>query len=121
MKINKKIISVMLLVSMLLPAFAACSESDTSGNNTQPSASNAQTDLNDSAESEIETTYFDDVLPAVDYNGSTFTILHRPSASAHDTIPYFDHESITGEPVDDAIFSQITTVEENMGQILLRL
>lgn len=115
MKINKKTISVMLLVSMLLPAFAACSESDTSGNNTQPSTSNAQTDLNDSAESEIETTYFDDVLPAVDYNGSTFTILHRPSASAHDTIPYFDHESITGEPVDDAIFSQITTVEEKYG------
>lgn len=117
MKINKKITAALLLFSMLLPAYTSCSESESSRDETSSSSETAQTASNTDSESETEeeSTYFDDVLPTADYNGRTFTILHRPSASAHDTMPSFDHESVTGESVDDAIFAQVTSVEEKYG------
>ncbi|MGN1410749.1 MAG: hypothetical protein ACI4XJ_11325 [Eubacteriales bacterium] len=117
MNTKKKIIASLLLVSMLLPAYTSCSESENSKEDTNSSTETAQTasDTASESETEAETTYFDDMLPAADYSGKTFTILHRPAASAHDTMPYFNHEEMTGEPVDDAIFTQVTSVEEKYG------
>ena len=117
---KKRIILTLLVLSMLLPTFASCSEkSDNADTDTETTT--ASDTINETAsaetvpESETETTYFDNVLPEADYSGKTFTILHRPSASAHDTMPDFSHEEITGEPVDDAVFTQVTSVEDKYG------
>lgn len=119
---KKRIILTLLVLSMLLPTFASCSGADGSNNTDTETTSEALTDTNTdtapadtASETEKETTYFDDILPEADYSGKTFTILHRPSASAHDTMPDFSHEEITGEPVDDAVFTQVTSVEDKYG------
>ena len=111
---KKRIILTLLVLSMLLPTFVSCSEkTDNADTDTETTATDTITET--VPESETETTYFDNVLPEADYSGKTFTILHRPSASAHDAMPDFSHEEITGEPVDDAVFTQVTTVEDKYG------
>lgn len=105
----------MLLASMLLTSLASCSETEQETEKTAETAQTAEVPAADSETAEEETTdYLTKTFGDMSFDGSDFVILTRASASAHDTMPVFDHEEITGEPVDDAIYNQVVTVEEKL-------
>ena len=107
MKHNQRI-AALLLCTLLMPGLIACSETQdpesAKGDQQNSSAGGSNTDA-----AEVSGI---DLLPDVDYEGKPYTILTRASASAHDVMPRFDHDEITGEPVSDAIYNQIDTVED---------
>ncbi len=112
MKLNRKI-AALLLCLMLLPMLFSCSESKNTdqpktdaGTSQSSAAQGGEQDENDPDPYALEK-----ILPAANYDGAAFTILTLASASAHDTMPRFDHEEITGEPVNDAIYNQVDSVE----------
>ena len=108
----KRSAAVLLLCAMLLPALFSCSESKKE-DETKP-AQNAAAQQQNAGQTETEEAdlyALSAILPEENFNGALYTILTRASASAHDAMPRFDHDEITGEPVNDAIYNQVDTVE----------
>lgn len=111
MKPVRRRIAAALLAAMLLPAFAACSEKQTQ---TQGSTQNASNNASGEGASEETKDYIETRFAGVDFGGAGYNIMTRAGAAAHDVMPRFDHEEITGEPVDDAIYSQVETVQDKL-------
>ncbi len=101
-----------LLLALLLPTFAACSEKKTETNGT----TDPQNGTNNTSQAADETLdYIDSKFAGTDFGGANYNIMTRAGAAAHDVMPRFDHEEITGEPVDDAIYNQVETVQDKLG------
>lgn len=120
MKQLRKTAALLLLVSLLLPLFASCSEKTSSeSESTAPqSTAAAPGDPAAEAESEEEAEYLDARFKNVTFDGMTYAILTDPSSSnpgvtSVNLNPRFGHEEMTGEPVDDAIYQQVVTVEDH--------
>ena len=99
MKPVRRRIAAALLLAMLLPTFAACSEKTTE---TQGSAQNASNNVSGDGASEETKSYIDSRFADVDFGGAGYNIMTRAGAAAHDVMPRFDHEEITGEPYEEA-------------------
>ncbi len=109
MKNAKRIASLLLLCAMLLSA-SACSEAATE-NNTDPNDPNAagQTEVSaEEVEAAPEVDELADNLPDTDLAGYDFRI----ACWLAQQVPSVYAEEMTGNPVDDAVYEKITTVED---------
>lgn len=125
MKNINKIMSVMILSSMLLSTMVSCSDNENENEkektktDTVVQADSTTESDTDTAESTEETVneaadYFDKTFGEMSFGGRDFQFLTMYSSSALKDYVRFDHEEITGEPVDDAIYNQVITVEDKL-------
>lgn len=91
----KKLISVILLLCMLLTAFAACTDDE-----------KPPVDTNDEQQETAEPNYLDS-LPTMDLGGQEFKFL---ISSQHET--FYDQEAETGDIVESACFARNLSIEE---------
>lgn len=117
----KKTLALILALSMLTPALASCSEnsaeksaensSESSADETSAPESTAQTETA-SADTETEAeeeTELQPNIPALDFEGATFTILTSGvnDTNGVDWVTYDVYaDTITGEPINDAVFER---------------
>lgn len=103
---KKKIASLMLILAMLLPSAAACSESgDGNSNNTK----DTQTPENTETE-----TAEPNILDGLNFNGRDFRIQMSATAISSDAYMHGSDE-FTGDVVNDAVHSRNMAVEERLG------
>ncbi len=112
MKRLNRITAGLILATLITASFASCSDSKQNETTTNPSSGNETTADTTPAEDETKD-YIDEKFTGVNWNGENFMILTLADSGNDDT-PSFAHEDITGEPVDDAIFNQVTSVEEKL-------
>lgn len=106
----KKMITMLLLLAMMLSAFAGCS--DTTNEEVPANDPAADAELAESAEIEEETMYLPDDLPAdLSYDGTTVTTFGWSGP----VLVEFYVEEQNGEVVNDAIFARNMAVEERLG------
>jgi len=112
----KRIISFLLLMSMLLVPLAACSgdsDKDTDNSKTTTAASTT-------ADPNAITTYLeplDDSLTELDYNGEKIVFLTReePSESGENDFTEIWVEELSNDPIKDAIYNRNMAVSETLG------
>lgn len=109
----KKILSIVLLLSMMLSAFSGCSDTiNEEAGTTEPSA---EADIAETVETEPETMYLPDDLPDdLTYNGTTVTTFGWSGPANAE----FYVEEMNGEIVNDAIFERNATVSERLDVVL---
>ncbi|MBO6052380.1 MAG: hypothetical protein J6Q17_01455 [Clostridia bacterium] len=109
----KKTISLILAVLLLLPLFAACSETtqkepaastDPAGNPTEVAA--------EPAEDVPETKLKDDLPGDLDFGGADMRVAHRSGANTTQEI-YVEED--TGDALDSAIYGRNIRVEDRLG------
>lgn len=100
----KRLVSVILVMSLLLLSFASCSENNS---NEEKSADPTASDV--VVTEEEETVAPEDLLPKEDYEGYSFRILNNLSNFAYTNI---GENELTGEALDDAVFNRNKTVED---------
>ncbi len=103
----------LILAALITSSFASCSDADKKETTPNPSAGDTSTADTTPAEEETKD-YIDEKFSGMNFNGEKFTILTLADNGNDDT-PQFNHDDITGEPVDDAIYNQVTSVEEKLG------
>lgn len=108
----KKLLLSLITLSLLLPSFASCSEKPadetTPADTTAPAAQNDVSALSET-ETENESEELMPDIPKLDFEGRTFTILTSGlnDTNGKDWITYDVYaESITGEPINDAVFER---------------
>ena len=111
---TKRTLGLLLAMTMLLPAFASCSESKTNSDESTPTGETSQT-ANDAQNTETEAE--EDVkilpdLPEVTYDGADFTIYCSSNAEYGTVKDDFSAEEYTGEPINDARYSRNLFVEQ---------
>ena len=107
--------ALLLAVLMVLPLFAACSETTNSDETEQTAAVTADSVQEQIAEEEPEITRENtpDTLPAdLDYNGETFMIYYSNGFDWTELIE--GGEELTGEVVADAVFESNLSVAERL-------
>ncbi len=106
----KKKLSILLLLAMMLSAFAGCSDTTATEetDTTDPAAQTAEAEV---VETEEETMYLPDDLPAdLTFGGATVTTFGWSGPS----LVEFYVEEQNGEVVNDAIFARNLAVEERL-------
>ncbi|MBQ3638684.1 MAG: hypothetical protein II953_10010 [Clostridia bacterium] len=108
----KKILSLLLASVMMIP-FAACSESGGNGDETQSQGGSLNTPGAEAAAGEEEdpTAKLYEDLPAADYGGYVFAFLNNISNFAYTLM---SAEELTGEGINDAIFNRNQKVEDTL-------
>lgn len=107
----KKKLSILLLLAMMLSAFAGCSDT-TATEETDATDPAAQTTEAEAVETEEETMYLPDDLPAdLNFDGTTVTTFGWSGP----VLVEFYVEEQNGEIVNDAIFARNLAVEERLG------
>ena len=103
----KKLTTILLLIAMLLP-LASCGNGGTNNVETTDNVS-AETDTTGDAAAESETTRLDypDDLPEKDFGGASYTVLGDDGMHG-----YFYWEEMTGDPLDDALYTRDRRVED---------
>ena len=109
----KKSISILLVLMLLLPAFAGCSEAtvtdDTAENPLTPSVSADE----DTSKVDDEETKFAAAIPeGTDYGGMTFTVLTYPNSDAIWSDKDWTADEMTGEVLNDAVYLRKQQVNE---------
>lgn len=108
----KKITALMLVLLMLAPSMAACSESNPE--TPDASAGDAAAENPSAGEEEViaepEETEITDELPEIKFNGSDYVILTRNCCPSHTNGIYI--EELTGDVVNDAVYDRNIALEE---------
>lgn len=107
----KKTISLLLVLAMLIPSMAACSESTVNTETDAPS-SNAATpgeDTSDVVMVDEETRPMHAIPESADYGGASFNIMY-PNWQGY--LYYFFADEATGDVMNDAIFNRTLKVED---------
>ncbi|MBQ4193163.1 MAG: hypothetical protein II650_02805, partial [Clostridia bacterium] len=110
----KKALSLLLCLAMLLPTLAGCSESKTNTDDAAaaPDAANTPS-AEENVEEETEPTRFAANIPAgTDYDGATFTVLTYPNDGGIWGDVDWSAEEITGEVLNDAVYTRMQQVDE---------
>ena len=105
----KKLISLILILTFVLPSLAACSESKTNTDTLTDTQTNTPADV--MAQEETEAPKPEDLLPVEDLGGYSFRILNNISNFAYTNI---GEDGLTGESLDDAIFNRNKAVEDTL-------
>ena len=120
MKRKNRIITSLVLLSMLLSSLVSCSEKETETESNanvgtkDTETSGAVTLGDDTTEADGAEAYFAKTFDGITLGGGDFMFLTMFSSSPLKDYVRFDHEGITGEPVDDAIYNQVVTVEDKL-------
>ena len=103
-----------LIIAMLLPAFASCSEStnnaETKGSSDSTTTTQTETTGGETTEEETEKILPD--LPDVTYEGADFNIYCSSNAEYGTVKDDFTAEEYTGEPINDARYTRNLAVEQ---------
>ena len=104
-----------LIIAMLLPAFASCSEStnnaETKGSSDSATTTPTETTGGETTEEETEKILPD--LPDVTYEGADFNIYCSSNAEYGTVKDDFTAEEYTGEPINDARYTRNLAIEQN--------
>ena len=108
---TKKLLLVLITLSMLLPSLASCSEKPVDETTADTAASAAESDVSTISETETEADSEELLpdIPKLNFEGRTFTILTSGlnDTNGKDWITYDVYaESINGEPINDAVFER---------------
>ena len=103
----KRILSLILSLTLVLVPLSSCSESKTNADT--PAEAQADTPAAVTPEEETEPPKPEDSLPTQDFGGYSFRILNNISNFAYTNI---GEEGLTGESLDDAIFNRNKSVED---------
>lgn len=99
---KKKLTATLLLLSMLIGAFAGCSDNSAEGSDeTTPAADTPS--VEETAEEETEPT---DGLPDTNMNGFELNILHHSQEWLAWAYNVIEAEELTGEVLNDAMYSR---------------
>jgi hypothetical protein len=111
---SKKSLALLMIIAMLLPTFAACSESTTNAETEGTATETEATVTDDAAEeaTEEETEKILPDLPDVTYDGVDFNIYCSSNAEYGTVKDDFTAEEYTGEPVNDARYSRNLAIEQ---------
>lgn len=110
----KKHISILLLLAMMLSAFAGCSDAP-AAEETDTTDPTASAEAVETVETEEETMYLPDDLPEdLTYDGTTVTTFGWSGPANAE----FYVEEMNGEIVNDAIFERNATVSERLDVVL---
>ena len=103
-----------LIIAMLLPAFASCSEStnnaETKGSSDSTTTTTTETTGGETTEEETEKILPD--LPDVTYEGADFNIYCSSNAEYGTVKDDFTAEEYTGEPINDARYTRNLAIEQ---------
>lgn len=103
-----------LIIAMLLPAFASCSEStnnaETKGSSDSTTTTPTETTGGETTEEETEKILPD--LPDVTYEGADFNIYCSSNAEYGTVKDDFTAEEYTGEPINDARYTRNLAIEQ---------
>ena len=105
----KKLLSLLLSMTMLLAAFSSCGESEENAD-VQTPVPTANESPEPAAEAEPETTIYESALaslPGETYGGRSFTILTRGAELFE-----MDAEELIGEMTNDAVYNRTRLAEE---------
>lgn len=111
----KRVLSVLLLLCLLAPVFAGCSDnpSQGSGDTTAPSGSDTVSDTSDTAE---QTEERDDVPADLSYNGFEFVIYNtNDPANSWYTTTFVTAEEDSAEVINSAIYNRNLALEDRFG------
>lgn len=113
----KKVLLIIIIISLLLPSLASCSEQNKTEN---PDTENPQNSENKISEANQEKTIYE-ILPQKDFGGDTFTMYIPPNPdSPVDKGTYV--ESMTGEIFNDAVYQRNSVIESTynikIGEVL---
>ncbi|MBQ7312158.1 MAG: hypothetical protein IJW81_01085, partial [Clostridia bacterium] len=109
----KKTLAILLILAALLPAFTACADK---GGETTTTAPAAQADTADDSGSKKEEDRFTANIPeGTDYSGKTFTVLAFPTEDVIWNDVDWNAEELTGEAINDAVYTRILSTEERLG------
>lgn len=97
----KKSLTLLLVLSMLLSALAACGD-------TKTAETTADTAAAETAETETETTRVPTNLPDSDFEGYAFHIIYEKI----NRYPEVDVEELNGETINDAVYQRNAAVED---------
>lgn len=122
MKRNNKIITSLILLPILILSFTSCSEKEKeteTGNDANTITKDVETgeevsSVENITESDEAEQYFAKTFDGITLGGEDFMFLTMFSSSPMKDYVRFDHEGMTGEPVDDAIYYQVVTVEDKL-------
>lgn len=114
----KKTLTLLLALFMLLPSLVSCSETTVEEGpaDENPTPSAVETEV--PAETEPETTEVSDDLGDVKFDGRVYTVLYRDEA---EHLREIDAEELTGDIINDAIFTRTQELEERFGMELALL
>lgn len=110
----KKKISLLLCLCMLLPSFAACSESNNANTGDTTQSTNNTPSAEESVADETESQRWAANIPAgTTYNGETLTVAAFP-LTGNDVWMDVDWSATeyTGEVLNDAVYARISNVED---------
>ena len=111
----KKTISILLILALLLPVFAGCSEG-TVTDETEGTAQNSQTpsaiEETDAPVEEADAKYAADIPDGTDYGGMTFTVLTYPNSDSIWSDVDWTADEITGEVLNDAVYTRKQQVDD---------
>lgn len=108
----KPAVSLSLILCMLLPVFASCSESkqNTDAPSTDNTVSSPESSEQAETEAESEERLYPD-LPDITYDGADFTIYCSSNAEYGSVKDDFTAEEYTGEPINDARYTRNLAIE----------
>lgn len=108
MKTKIRIVSVVLALFLLIPLIAACATTGDNGEETTTAASTGAT-TGDITESDTKPV---PALPDVKYTGYTFNVANGFVNETKYTTNAIMADSLSGEPINDALYMRTTTIEE---------
>ncbi len=103
----KRNLAIILALLMLSSSLAACSDAGTNTDETKGSTDTSTSVAESGDDADSETEKLDSGLEDADFEGYTFNIF-RHSAVSDD----FDAEDFTGEPINDAKYQRMKTIED---------
>jgi len=117
MKNSKKLISLLLLCTMLTVTFASCSESSVNNETSAESGSAVVSDasVEESIVEEADADSLDAVvkaLPEANYDGYTFTSYNRNWINTTLFMRQSPDEELSGEPINDALWERDRSLED---------
>ncbi|MCR4906777.1 MAG: hypothetical protein K6A33_11930 [Clostridiales bacterium] len=107
----KKLLAILLVLSMLIPALFSCAQSTENGDEAAQPGTDSGTVTPAEEEEEDPTAALYADLPTGDYGGFAFTFLNNISNFAYTLM---SAEELTGEGINDAIFNRNHKVEDTL-------
>ena len=119
-KISFRVLSLLILLTFLIPSFSGCSESAGNADETAPVQS-SDTPAPAVEVEEEEKKLLPDLPDDLDYAGADVVIMQHPF-SAGDWADWLSRDiwsdGLTGEPINDAVFDRNAYVEEKLNVVI---